>query len=507
MSYAKDEEAQIAAQIARLEAELERAKLESQLKKLQSELNAIEHDVATSGESANTSNKQNINNNKEYLVIEDDYEYDTNDDDYYEEYIEEEYYDDEEEYVEEEEEYTDEYIEEDVPVTEQAPVVTQSTPKGHIHKSLDQAHSNLRKTTNNVIQKEMEHAALQADVTPSPPATPVVATQQQQQQPVQEQQVVSQQPNKIKTKVRPPPSQGGTPVTREEPKEVVPKRNKFPLSGLLRQQRNKSSNSNENQKDDDDGTYTNKIITAKRGVPKKPLSSSNDAGTTTTTITTASSPEINPTAKTTKSVPPTMYKRRVIPNLQPSPVGSETVLEQLLGPKLLINAQLQKCTTRGCMKDQEMIGLYFGAHWKSDCKRFMPLLKQFYTTTSSTHNFEIVYISADRSLIEFKDCYSKMPYLAIPAGTTTLKNELTKALKIIEMPALVILDDDGNVVTVQGVEKLRQLHEQSTVEPYDALAHQLMDHWKKTRPIPMAEVKKDNTLLYSTIDRGTVYWN
>ena len=371
-------------------------------------------------------------------------------------------------------------------------------------KSLDQAHSNLRKTTNNVIQKEIETTKMKAAVVPTP--QPVVPTATQQQQPVPEQKVVSQ-PSKVKSKVRPPPSQGGKPVTREDPKEVVKTRKKFPLSGLLRQQRNKSTNGgdddNENQKDDD-GTFTNKVVTVKPGVPKKPLSSSNDSSTTTSSL----SAESNPKPKISKPVPTTTtYKRRVIPNLQPSPEGSESIFEQLLGPKLLINAQLQKCTTRGCIKDQEMIGLYFGAHWKSDCKRFMPQLKNFYMATSTTHNFEIVYISADRSLIEFKDCYGKMPYLAIPAGTTTLKNELTKGLKIIEMPALVILDDDGNVVTVQGVDALVQLHENSTTETYHTMAQQLMDKWKKTRPIPMTEVKKDNTLLYSTIDRGTVYWN
>ena len=479
MSSTNGEEAEIAAQIARLEAELERAKLESQLKKLQAELNAIE-------------NVGNDQKNDEYLVIEDDYEYENADDEYYEEYIEEEYY-------EEEEEYTEEYMEEEV-IDEVAPAQTQPAPKVQIHKSLDQAHSNLRKTTNNVIQKEIETATLNASVAPTLLVTPppVVA----KVTPLAPEPPAASQPRTVKSKVRPPPSQGGKPVTREDPKEDAPKRKKFPLSGLLRQ-RNKSTDGG-SENNTDDGTYTKKIITAKPGVPKKPLSSSNDAGSTTSVAVkpVATAPTKSPSGTTTAP-----YKRRAIPNLQPSPEGQETIFEQLLGPKLLVNAQLQKCTTRGCLKDQEMIGLYFGSSWKSDCKRFMPLLKQFYFATSNAHNFEMIYISADRSLIEFKDCYGKMPYLAIPAGTTALKNALTKTLKIIEMPALVILDDDANVVTVQGVDKIVQLHETSTAENYNELASQLMERWKKTRPIPMEEVKKDNALLYSTIDRGTVYWN
>jgi ABC-type sulfate/molybdate transport systems ATPase subunit len=90
----------------------------------------------------------------------------------------------------------------------------------------------------------------------------------------------------------------------------------------------------------------------------------------------------------------------------------------------------------------------------------------------------------------------------MPAGTTAIKNELTKALKINEMPALVILDDEGNVVTVQGAQKIMAL-EKGNVEQ----AAQLVDRWKKTRPISIAEVKMDNTLLHGTMERGTVYWH
>ena len=60
---------------------------------------------------------------------------------------------------------------------------------------------------------------------------------------------------------------------------------------------------------------------------------------------------------------------------------------------------------------------------------------------------------------------------------------------------------------VVQTEKIMQLQQSSTVENYNEMAQQLMERWKKTRPIPIEEVKKDNTLLYSTIDRGTVYWN
>jgi hypothetical protein len=57
-------------------------------------------------------------------------------------------------------------------------------------------------------------------------------------------------------------------------------------------------------------------------------------------------------------------------------------------------------------------------------------------------------------------------------------------------------------VTVQGAQKILSL-EKGNVEQ----AVQLVDRWKKTRPIPISEVKMDNTLLHGTMERGTVYWH
>lgn len=207
-------------------------------------------------------------------------------------------------------------------------------------------------------------------------------------------------------------------------------------------------------------------------------------------------------AKPSTPAPGGPFKRRVIPNVQPSPPGEETFFEKMLGPKLITNPKMSKCSTRGCLKDQELIGLYVSANWKSDCKRFGPLLKDFYYSAAPHNNLEIVYISADRSLAEFKDYYTTTPFLAMPAGTSSYKNEITKTMKIIEMPALVILDEDGDVVTVEGVQKIQEL-ERGNVEQ----ANQLVERWKRTRPIPIGEVQKDNTLLHGTIDRGFVYWN
>jgi len=97
-----------------------------------------------------------------------------------------------------------------------------------------------------------------------------------------------------------------------------------------------------------------------------------------------------------------------------------------------------------------LIGLYFSASWCPPCQRFTPLLIEFYNTTkklsSSNANateFEIIYVSSDRTNEEFEEYYGKMPWLAIPNGTENIgaiKAKLSETLGITGIPALAILD-------------------------------------------------------------------
>lgn len=460
-----DAEARLHGEIARLEAELERARLESKLQHLRAELNNVE----------------GVLNYDEYMVIQELID-DTGEGEY-DEYIEESYDEyDEEEY--EEEDYEDEIVEDEEEVEYEIEEdicgedVPEQAPTRRVYGDLQNAHENLRKAPVSPYHRKETEAAVAVQPAVVHNAVPAAK-------------VVKPQEAKLKSKVRPPPGQGGTPLPRKDPEAKVKPGRKNPLSRLLqRSQKSIAIGPAQTAPPAREISAPKKVIPTKAAprnpvVPKKLAQTSGDA----------------PKKKGVSTVNGP-FKRRIIPNLQPSPAGEETIFEQLLGPKLITNPQLHKSSTKGCMNDQELVGLYFGAEWKSDCKRFNSILKDFYYNTAQQNNLEIVYISADRSLLEFKDCYATMPFLAMPAGTTAMKNELTKSLKIIEMPALVILDDEGNVVTVQGLQKIQEL-EKGNVEQ----ANQLVDRWTKTRPIPISKVKLDNTLLHGTIERGTVYWH
>ena len=59
------------------------------------------------------------------------------------------------------------------------------------------------------------------------------------------------------------------------------------------------------------------------------------------------------------------------------------------------------------------LGLYFAGRWSSACKTFMPILTSFYKSHGKAKKFEIVFISSDESLEEFKMNFADMPWLAL----------------------------------------------------------------------------------------------
>lgn len=59
------------------------------------------------------------------------------------------------------------------------------------------------------------------------------------------------------------------------------------------------------------------------------------------------------------------------------------------------------------------VGFYFSANWCPPCRGFTPELITFYNTYSESKNFEIIFVSADRTQISFNDYFETMPWLAL----------------------------------------------------------------------------------------------
>ncbi|KAJ0081692.1 hypothetical protein Patl1_09757 [Pistacia atlantica] len=102
------------------------------------------------------------------------------------------------------------------------------------------------------------------------------------------------------------------------------------------------------------------------------------------------------------------------------------------------------------------VGLYFSASWCGPCKRFTPVLVEVYTEISSKGDFEVVFVSADKDDEAFKGYFSKMPWLAIPFSDSETRDGLDELFKVRGIPYLVILDENGKVLTDSGVEIIRE---------------------------------------------------
>ena len=225
----------------------------------------------------------------------------------------------------------------------------------------------------------------------------------------------------------------------------------------------------------------------------------------------SSKPVINasrplPEKKTSSAepLPAQPFAPRVISrDIEPSQPGQETPLELLLGSCMYAGGKLIKRSTKACLDGQNYLLLYFGSSWNRECKAFFPALLDFYRTISQKYKMEAIYISHDRSLQDFKEIFTKMPFPAMPTGTSELKNTLAKNLKAIEVPTVAILDvaSGGKVITTHAVQDIAALQRNSVEE-----ATALMETYQSITPISFNEVMMDSRLKHGKLERGTLYW-
>lgn len=201
-------------------------------------------------------------------------------------------------------------------------------------------------------------------------------------------------------------------------------------------------------------------------------------------------------------LPPLPYTKRQIPKVDASPDGEETFFEALVGKKLITTERFTKCTTNGAVQDRDFVLLLFGAKWRPECKEFFPQLDDFFKLNAAKHKMECVYISSDRTLMEFKDLFQNMPYLALPTGTAEIKNNLAKSLKIVQLPVLVVLTGEGRVVTTDG-QRMIAACERRNEKQYQAL----VKSWKEGRTYPIDEIPEELMLRnHGQMKLGHMAW-
>jgi thiol-disulfide isomerase/thioredoxin len=99
----------------------------------------------------------------------------------------------------------------------------------------------------------------------------------------------------------------------------------------------------------------------------------------------------------------------------------------------------------------KVVCLYFSASWCAPCRQFTPLLSKKYTELKDAGEaIEIVYVPADRSEAEAMEYYKKMPWTMLKFDERVLADHLNSVYKVMGIPTLVILNEKGEVITVDG---------------------------------------------------------
>ena len=148
------------------------------------------------------------------------------------------------------------------------------------------------------------------------------------------------------------------------------------------------------------------------------------------------------------------------------PLTSFASLEELIGTEL-VDAKGNKVETSSLAG--KVIGLYFSASWCGPCKMFTPELVKL--RDRNDDKFEVVFVSSDRSA-EDQEEYMKdynMDWPAIPYDSP-LRGELGAKYEIRGIPSLVIVDDQGNLITKDG---------RSEMSGSDSDARKALREWRR----------------------------
>nr|XP_027238028.1 nucleoredoxin-like [Penaeus vannamei] len=101
--------------------------------------------------------------------------------------------------------------------------------------------------------------------------------------------------------------------------------------------------------------------------------------------------------------------------------------------------------------------LYFSAHWCPPCKAFTPQLISVYEKIKKKEgNFQMIFVSSDRSEESWRAYHSTMPWLSVSWEGEDVRRELATNLEVQGIPTFVVLGPDNTVITAEGRAELAE---------------------------------------------------
>ena len=137
--------------------------------------------------------------------------------------------------------------------------------------------------------------------------------------------------------------------------------------------------------------------------------------------------------------------------------------DRIVFPEFFVDVSGEKVPSTELGK--KYVGLYFSASWCGPCRKFTPTLISF--RDKFKNEFEVVLISGDgssKAQANYMKKYS-MPWVAMKNKSAEAKHA-TKLTEVKSIPHLVILDNERNILTIDGKDDLVKMGEKA------------LEHWK-----------------------------
>lgn len=126
---------------------------------------------------------------------------------------------------------------------------------------------------------------------------------------------------------------------------------------------------------------------------------------------------------------------------------AEKLADSLNGSLVRLNHEAIVKAEPDALAGKKLIAVYYSAHWCPPCRAFTPELVKFYDETKAKHpDFELIFVSSDRSAKEMKEymVWGKMNWLALDYKQRQLP--VLKSLSASGIPYLIVLDADGKTL-------------------------------------------------------------
>merc|ERR1712038_49843 len=99
--------------------------------------------------------------------------------------------------------------------------------------------------------------------------------------------------------------------------------------------------------------------------------------------------------------------------------------------------------------------LYFSGHWCGPCRGFTPKLIEAYNELRANNpDFEVVFVTSDRSQEQFDEYFGTMPWAALPFDSKTEISSIEEKFEVQGIPSMVVFQD-GQLLNKSAVGLVR----------------------------------------------------